>query len=114
MSVILGQNAETQARLFLEKNGLRLLEKNYRCPGGEIDLIMQDENFHIFIEVRMRKNLEHGNSSESVTRAKQKRVIRSALHFLQKNRLIDRVDCRFDVLTIDDGKMNWIKNAFEA
>ncbi len=114
MSVFLGQNAEKQARVFLEKSGLRFSKQNYRCPGGEIDLIMQDNNICIFIEVRMRSNLEHGNSAESVTKAKQKRLIRSALHYLQKNRLSDRVDCRFDVITIDDGEINWIKNAFEA
>lgn len=114
MSVISGQNAESEARLFLEKNGLHFLEKNYRCPLGEIDLIMRDPHFHIFVEVRMRKNPEHGNSAETVTKAKQRRVLRSALHYLQKKALVDRVDCRFDVLAIDDGKIEWIKNAFEA
>lgn len=115
MSVISGQLAETKARLFLEKNGLRFLEKNYRCLAGEIDLIMQDETFHIFVEVRLRKNARYGNGAESITQSKQQRVIRSATHYLQKKKLLGRVDCRFDVLAIDgEQQIEWIKNAFEA
>lgn len=114
MSVIVGQNAETRARIFLEKNGLHFLQQNYHCPCGEIDLIMRDENVYVFIEVRLRQNLFYGNSAESVTHAKQNRIIRSALHYLQKNALIHKVDCRFDVLGIDAGNIEWIKNAFES
>lgn len=114
MSVITGQFAESQARAFLEKNGLRFLEQNYRCRGGEIDLIMQDEDYYVFVEVRMRQNPGHGSGTESITRGKQRRIIRSALHYLQKIGGMDKVDCRFDVLAIDTGEISWTRDAFQV
>ena len=64
---------------------------------------MKDKDYYVFIEVRMRQNPEHGSSAESVTLSKQRRIIRSALHYLQKNDRMDKVDRRFDVLAIDEG-----------
>lgn len=112
MSLLIGHNAETEARYFLEKHGLVFVEQNYHCPGGEIDLVMREGDYYVFVEVRMRQNPEHGDSLESITRSKQRRVMRSALHYLQKHFLMDQVDCRFDVVAIDKGKLSWIKNAF--
>lgn len=113
-SVFSGQNAEMLARKFLEKQGLHFRENNYRFKGGEIDLIMQDENCCVFVEVRLRQNLKLGSGLESINAQKKQRIIKSALHYLQKKQLIDRMDCRFDVVSIDGGKTNWIKNAFWA
>jgi putative endonuclease len=114
LSLFTGHHAETQASLFLEKNGLRFVCKNYHCPAGEIDLIMQDNDYCVFIEVRMRENTQRGTGAETVTAKKQKRIIKTALHYLQKHKLVDRVDCRFDVISIDNGVISWIQNAFEV
>ena len=115
-SVFLGQNAENIACRYLEKNGLTLIEKNYKINGGEIDLIMNHLEYTVFIEVKMRTNSAHGNPIEQVTQQKKQRIIRTATHYLFTNDLIERADGRFDVVGIDakTQEITWIKNAFEV
>lgn len=110
-----GQRAENKARHFLETQGLTFIEKNYACRLGEIDLIMRDEDALVFIEVRSRRSTDYGNSFETVGPDKQKRIFRTAQHYLQKRNLYDQVDCRFDVVGFDnDSKIAWIKDAFQV
>lgn len=111
----IGQAAEELACQYLQKQGLKILERNYRCRMGEIDLIMQDDEDLIFIEVRYRQNNHYGNGAETVTLAKQNKVIKAANYYLQKQKFNDRIACRFDVvaLTFSD-QVEWIKNAFSA
>lgn len=109
----IGGRKEEQARRYLERHGLRLLERNYRCHRGEIDLIMRDGGCLAFIEVRFRKNARFGSAAESVTPNKQRRIILAAQSYLQHNPT--RLDCRFDVLAITgESQLEWLKNAFQA
>lgn len=110
----IGQKAEQEACHFLEKKGLKLLERNFRCMLGEIDLIMQDRDEIVFIEVRMRSYSNFANAVESVNLAKQRKIIRTATLYLQKKNWFDRVQCRFDIFGISNNQTEWIKDAFSA
>lgn len=110
-----GKLAENLAQRLLESNQLTLLEKNYHCRYGEIDLIMKDENTLVFVEVRFRKSNQFGGALESIDRKKQNKIRITAQHYLQKNKC--KHNARFDVVTLsslsDNNKINWIKYAFE-
>jgi len=111
-----GAQWERTAESFLCAHGLRILEKNFTSRFGEIDLIMEHDGTVVFVEVRYRKNKQHGSGAESVTHHKQGRISRTAGWYLVKNP--DRAEqfCRFDVVSIDsqktDQKITWIRNAF--
>jgi putative endonuclease len=109
-----GRDAEHQAAVFLQQQKLKLLEKNYRCRFGEIDLIMQDGNMVVFVEVRMRTSNQFGGAAASITTAKQVKLARAARHYLA--RCNDDFPCRFDVILISgnkDDEIEWIQNAFD-
>ena len=115
----LGQAAETQARLFLEEQGLTFVANNVRSESQEeIDLIMQDKEWLVFIEVRSRKNTEYGHPLDSITPQKQRHIIRAATVYLLKKHIYDKVACRFDVVSLtqvdEDNQLVWIKDAFRA
>ena len=112
-----GIKAEQFALAYLESQGLRLLEKNYRSPYGEIDLILGDKDVLVFVEVRYRSSDEYGGGAASVTQAKRARIMRTANHFLTTRALDDSI-CRFDVISASNSgspemQINWIKDAFE-
>jgi putative endonuclease len=110
-----GNVAERIACQYLEAQGLVLRERNYRYRGGEIDLIMQTRNQLIFVEVRYRKDDRYGSAAESVTPAKQARLISAAKHYLQRNTA--ELACRFDVVAISGNRgehVDWIRDAFQA
>lgn len=109
---ITGQIGEDQALTYLRQQGLHLLERNFRCKGGEIDLIMQDGKVLVFIEVRMRSDNKFGGAAASVGSAKQKRLIIAAQVYLQRHSMPP--PCRFDVIAFDDKEMTWLQNAIEA
>lgn len=112
----LGKLAELEACRFLISRGLKLLNQNYRCFYGEIDLIMQDQDMVVFIEVRCRTRLDYGTPLETVNRCKQMKLVKTATHFLQKKQWLHKVTSRFDIISIfsANGKseINWVKNAF--
>lgn len=116
LAALSGKRAEQAACDYLTQQGLTLIEKNYRTRCGEIDLIMKDKNFYVFIEVRLRNNLDFASSIESITASKQKKIIKTALFFLQQHRLLNKVPCRFDVVGAIEAnqtlQIQWIKNAF--
>jgi len=109
-----GQQAELQACRFLQQHGLELIDKNYHCRQGEIDLIMKHQDTLVFIEVRYRKNNRFGGAKESVTSNKQHKIRTTALHYMQA--LTSEPNARFDVIAITgEGKQQtfeWIQNAF--
>ncbi len=107
-----GQQAENLAADFLQRQGLRVVERNYRCRVGEIDLIMDDGATRVFVEVRLRRNRNFGGAAESITPSKQGKLIRAAQHYLQK--LPKQPPCRFDAVLLDGLKIEWIKDAFSA
>ncbi len=110
----LGQWAENMAHVYLCKQGLQPVERNYRCKTGEIDLIMLDEKTLVFIEVRYRKSQRYGGSLASIDTRKQRRILTTAITYLQSKKLDQQ--CRFDVVLIDglieNLELNWIKDAF--
>ncbi|MCL4115654.1 UNVERIFIED_CONTAM: hypothetical protein GTU68_056405 [Idotea baltica] len=116
----MGQEMESLARYYLENKNLIFLTQNWSCRHGEIDLIMLDtNNILAFIEVRYRNNNLWGSPTESINAQKQKKIILTAQHFLQKNSLThaDKV-CRFDIVAISNNQnelnVDWIKQAFDA
>ena len=109
-----GKTAEKLARDYLEKNGLRFIDKNFTSRYGEIDLIMQHHDSVVFIEVRYRKNLNYGGAKASITFSKQQKIQKTALFYMQlKGR---EFNARFDVVAMNGENENlnieWIKNAF--
>ena len=113
-----GKLAEDLACQYLKRRGLRLLEKNYRSPKGEVDLIMRDGNVTVFIEVRSRKHDGHMHVVESIDSGKRARIIETSLEYLQNHRRSNKDICRFDVILLtgspESVRIEWIKNAFEA
>jgi putative endonuclease len=108
-----GDDAEEKARQFLLEKGLTPVCRNFRCRQGELDLIMRDGKILVIVEVRFRKSSRYGSAVESITRAKQSRIIAATQVYLSKQKL----DCplRFDVVTITgDNGIDWIPNAFSA
>ncbi|HLS05512.1 MAG TPA: YraN family protein [Wenzhouxiangella sp.] len=115
-----GDRGEQRAENWLAKRGLQLVERNYRCRAGEIDLIMVDPNPHdtrvlAFIEVRLRGPGARVDSVDSVDFHKQQRLIRAAQHFLMEHPQWQEFACRFDVVGLDgeSGRLSWIAGAFE-
>lgn len=109
-----GKTAELLAAQYLQHHGLKLLESNYRCRFGEIDLIMRDSDVLVFIEVRLRNNARFGGAAASITPQKQQKLIRTAEHYLQAN---GNQACRFDAILLDDlssSSMQWLRNAFDT
>lgn len=108
-----GQAGEDHALAHLLAQGLRLITRNFRCKGGEIDLIMQHHDNLVFVEVRKRANMRHGGAAASVGAAKQARLILAARVYLQRYQS-SPPPCRFDVIAIDGEILSWLKNAIEA
>lgn len=104
-----GVAGEDRAADFLAGRGLRLVERNFRVRGGEIDLICRDGGSIVFVEVRVRSGMGYGGAGASITAAKQARVIIAARHWLARH---GERPCRFDCVLIQDGELEWVKDAF--
>ena len=106
-----GRDAETRAEALLTRNGLRLIARNHQCRAGEIDLIMSDGEYLVFIEVRLRNHPGYGGALSSIGKSKQQRLIRAAQHYLMSSGW--QGPCRFDVVAFDRGRDgDWISDAF--
>lgn len=112
----IGDAAEDEALVFLQNQGLQLLQRNYRTPGrggGEIDLIVRDpQGTLVFVEVRSRSNARHGGALASIGHAKRQRIVFAAQCYLSRWRQLPA--CRFDVVVVESGQLQWIQAAFEA
>ena len=111
-----GHSAEQAACEHLLGRGLTLIERNYRTPHGEIDLIMRDAGTLVFVEVRFRRSRDFGGPAESVDRRKQAKLRASALQYLQQHRGAAKQPCRFDVVALSGApgqeQIKWLTNAF--
>jgi len=110
-----GALAEQLAAQYLQQQGLKLLQTNYSCRYGEIDLILQDGDIHVFAEVRLRSSTAFGGAAASIDARKQAKLLRTAQHYLSRFKIIP--PCRFDAVLMqatDIKKIEWIKNAFTA
>lgn len=110
----IGSRYEEQAARFIEDKGYIILEKNFRCKLGEIDLIGKSDNYLCFIEVKYRSSIGHGFPSEAIDYRKQKRIINSAMTYMNFHKLPTDTPCRFDVVVILNQEFKLIKNAFEV
>lgn len=108
----LGLLGELKAVRFLRKNGYKILERNYCCPCGEVDIIARKADVCAFIEVKTRSNAYFGQPNQAVDSQRQIRYIRSARYYFS-GKTPDLV-VRFDIIEILNGKINHIENAFEA
>ena len=113
-----GIDAETAACQFLQQQGMTLLQRNYCCRGGEIDLIMDHGGTTVFVEVRLRNNPRYGSGADSVDWRKQQKLITTAEHYLQRHPARRDTPARFDVVSIrcHSGRLavEWIDNAFQT
>lgn len=111
-----GDAAEDRALRHLQQAGLRLLARNYRTPGrggGEIDLVMREPGGTVvFVEVRKRASRAFGGAAASIGHVKQRRIVFAARHFLM--RLAQQPPCRFDVVSVEAGRIEWLRGAFDA
>lgn len=109
-----GSQWEIQAAAWLHQHGLRLLQRNYRCRMGEIDLVMQDGDMLVFVEVRRRLHARFGGAAASIDWRKRHRIVLAARNYL--SRLGRMPSCRFDVVAYegDCRQPVWYRNAFQA
>lgn len=111
-----GEAAEELAARFLAARGLSILQRNFRCRGGEVDLVCRDGRALVFVEVRLRRNAGYGGAGASITSAKQRRIVLAAEHYLALRGGSD-CDCRFDCILLDGlstAAIEWIPDAFAA
>lgn len=110
----LGSRYEENAARFLTEQGYKILEKNFRCKIGEIDLIGKEDGYLCFIEVKYRSNGEYGLPAEAVDERKRKKIFLTALSYMNYRRLLPDTPCRFDIVVILDDRYSLIKNAFDG
>ncbi len=96
---------EKLAKDFLKKQGYRILESNYRCPEGEIDLITRHKDSLVFVEVRAKKSLEFGSPEESITPAKMEKLRAVAAYYQQTHNNLP-ASCRIDVVAVEIDQKN--------
>jgi putative endonuclease len=107
-----GRRWEQAALAHLKRHGLALLEANFRCKGGEIDLVMRERDTLVFVEVRQRASRVHGGAAASITPAKVRRLVRAAQYYLL--RFPSTPPCRFDVVAFDGDQLDWLRNVIEV
>lgn len=112
----LGSLGEDRAEELLRKRGYRILERNYKCPFGEVDIVAQEGGSVVFVEVKTRRGSRFGSPKEAVDRRKIRRLSKVASFYLKEKRLMD-MPARFDVVSIllADGReeIEVIPNAFD-
>jgi putative endonuclease len=115
-SQLTGLYFEKLALKHLKKHKLKLVQQNYHCRLGEIDLIMQDKDCLVFVEVRFRNNSDFGDGLDTVNLSKQRKLTLTAQHYLLQAGLYENTPVRFDVISISKQnskpKLVWVKNAF--
>jgi putative endonuclease len=114
-----GAHAEQLAADYLRKQGLTLHERNFSCKQGELDLVMEDGGTLVFVEVRYRKSARFGSAAETVTLAKQAKLLLAAQMYLLQHPKFNDNPSRFDVVGVTPGVANsheftWLKNAFDG
>ena len=109
---ILGRSGEDRAATYLADQGYVVLERNYRAPHGEIDLIAMENGMVVFVEVKTRTTNAYGAPELAVNPRKQEHMVRAALGYLKFKKL-HQMPCRFDVVAISGEQVELIRNAFE-
>ncbi len=107
-----GGRYEQAVGYYLEQQGCEILEYNYRCRAGEIDIVMRDGEYLVFCEVKYRKR-KNGGALEAVDRRKQQTIFRCAECYLLRHHIGETL-CRFDVIGVEGSRIIWIKDAFNG
>ncbi len=107
-----GSRYETLVAERLRENGYHILEQNYRCKVGEIDLIARDGGYLVFIEVKYRGTGRKGFAADAVTVKKQRKICRVADYYMKQQGLFGDMSVRFDVAAVDGGDIHLLKDAF--
>lgn len=107
-----GRHYEETAYQYLEKAGMKMLQKNFRCRQGEIDLIGLHKGCLVFVEVKFRGSTKSGMPEEAVGEAKQKKICRASDYFRMKHPQLSRMQVRYDVLALCREEIRWHQNAF--
>ena len=107
-----GKSVENTVCEYLEQNHVEIVERNYRCRSGEVDIIAKDEDYLVFIEVKYRSSLKYGSALEAVDKRKRAQICKVFNVYRMQKRLPYQVKVRFDVIGVDNEKISWIKNAF--
>lgn len=108
-----GNNFEKIAADFLKEKGFSILDMNFYCKIGEVDIIARDNNYLCFIEVKYRKDSLKGDALEAVSYSKMRKICRVADYYMMKNNYASDTCVRFDVIGIEEGHLSFIENAFE-
>ena len=109
-----GTKFEEEAAKYLIKNGYQILQKNFRCRIGEIDLIAKEEGYLCFIEVKYRAATTKGFPAEAINRTKIRRITRTAEFYMLSHNIPQNTPCRFDAVVILDREISIIRNAFDG
>ena len=109
----IGTEYEELAAQWLSEHGFQILERNYRCRVGEIDLIARDGRYLVFVEVKYRADGKAGDPLEAVNWQKQKKICQTAVWYCREKQLPENMPCRFDVVSILGSDIHHIKNAFD-
>ncbi|MCI7322592.1 MAG: YraN family protein [Lachnospiraceae bacterium] len=107
-----GNAYEILAADYLRRQGYEILEQNFYCRGGEIDLIAREGEYLCFVEVKYRTGEDYGFPEEAVTFGKQQKMIRAARYYLMKHGYSMDTSCRFDVVAVCGEKITLYRNAF--
>ncbi|MCI8528180.1 MAG: YraN family protein [Lachnospiraceae bacterium] len=107
-----GAQWEKMASSYLIAHGMRIVASNFRCRQGEIDLVGYHENYLVFVEVKYRSNHRNGFALEAVDYRKQYKICRVAEYYRYIHKIGDGIGVRYDVVGIQEGKIEWMKNAF--
>lgn len=110
----LGSSYEQRAAEYLLQQGYTILERNFRCRLGEIDLIGRDGAYLCFIEVKFRSDTGKGYPAEAITPTKIHRITKTAQYYMLTHNIAENTACRFDLVLILDSEISLIKNAFDA
>lgn len=108
-----GADYEQKAADYLEKNGFQIVERNFHCRQGEIDIIGLHEGQLVFVEVKYRRNEKAGFPEEAVDFKKQSRICRTSDYYRLKHPAYGNMQIRYDVITICGESLKWYPNAFE-
>ena len=108
-----GSEKEAGAAAFLNAHGVKILESNFRCRAGEVDLIGEDHGCLVFFEVKWRRSGVSGDPSEAVDYRKQQKICKVCDNYRMFHTELYKLQVRFDVLAMEDEEISWIKNAFE-
>jgi putative endonuclease len=112
--LISGADAETRALRHLEAQGLKLVTRNWRTTGGELDLVLRDRDTLVIAEVRARSRSDFGGAAASVDSRKRARIVHAARAYLAGHPQFARLAVRFDVVALEGGGIEWIQNAFDV